>query len=62
MTFFFKEKVFKYHPHFLEKLKESIREKVLAIPIQMCRQTVESFWNYLQEIIAANNLHFKDVL
>ena len=59
---YIKEKVFKHRPHTLEELKDRIREEITAIPIEMCRRAVENFRIRLQECIAADGRHLRDIL
>lgn len=59
---YIKEKVFKHRPHTVEELKDRIREELAAIPIEMCRRAVQNFRTRLQECIAADGHHLRDII
>lgn len=59
---YLKEKVFKHRPHTIPELRERIREEVNAIPLDMCQRAIQNFRERLQQCIAANGRHLKDII
>ena len=54
-----KGKVYQHRLHTLEELKNQIREEIAAIPIEMCRNAVESFKNRLHQYIGVGAIIFR---
>jgi hypothetical protein len=46
----------------LEELKERIREKIDAIPVEMCQNAAENFRNHIHQCIATNGHLLSDVI
>ena len=59
---YLKTKVFETKSRTFADLKQRIQDEVAAVPVEMLREVMNSFWSRLEECVRRNGSHLEDVI
>ena len=59
---YLKSKVYSNRPQSIEKLKDTIRQEITAIPHEMTRRVIDNFRERLRQCVHNNGSHLTDLI